>query len=187
MRIKMFARNMANAIKPSKQNKTKCTEQLCKMMVDSQIWMGSSVARGGGRGGGAVAKSLSISVKTFFFFFFFFLETTLFWAEKTFEFRILAEKSLSISVKTFFFFLETTLVWAEKSSEFPSFPKNIASVFGQTVWNWFKDNENSGQGRLHFSHSFKIAPPFSKSWLRACGWVRSFVVVRVFGKPTRHW
>ena len=70
-------------------------------------------------------KSLSIAVKTFFFvlfgdhggknvrisnfgrkitfnfgedlFFFFFLETT---AEKTFEFPISAEKSLSISVKT---------------------------------------------------------------------------------------
>ena len=25
--------------------------------------------------------------------------------------------------------------------------------------NRFKNNENSGQGRLHFSHSFKIAPP----------------------------
>ena len=108
-------------------------------------------------------KSLSILVKTFYFFYFFFififLETTLIWAEKTFEFRISAEKSLSFSVKTFFF-LKTTLFWAEKSSEFPSFPKNFVSVFGQTVWNWFKDNENSGQGRLHFSHSFKIAPPF---------------------------
>ena len=34
----------------------------------------------------------------------FFLETTWFWAEKSFEFRISAEKSVSISVKTFFFF-----------------------------------------------------------------------------------
>ena len=31
-----------------------------------------------------------------------------------------------------------------------------------------KNNENSGQGRLQFSHSFKKAPPpFFKSWLRA--------------------
>ena len=33
-----------------------------------------------------------------------------------------------------------------------------------------RNNENSGQGRLQTSHSFKIAPPpppFSKSWLRA--------------------
>ena len=37
-------------------------------------------------------------------FFLFFLETTWIWAEETFEFRISAEKSLSISVKTFFFF-----------------------------------------------------------------------------------
>ena len=37
-------------------------------------------------------------------FLFLFLETTWFWVEKTFEFRIPAEKSVSISVKTFFFF-----------------------------------------------------------------------------------
>ena len=67
------------------------------------------------------------------------------------------------------FFLETTCFWAEKTFEFPSFPRNSLSIFGQTVWFWFKNNENSGQGRFHFSHSFKKAPPpFSKSWLRAC-------------------
>ena len=76
------------------------------------------------------------------------------------------EKSVSIPVKTFFFFLETTCFWAEKTFEFLSFPRNFVSIFGQTVWNWF--NENSGQGRLHFTHSFRKAPPFSKSWLRAC-------------------
>ena len=36
----------------------------------------------------------------FFLFLFLFLETTGFWAEKTFEFPISAEKSVSISVKT---------------------------------------------------------------------------------------
>ena len=88
-------------------------------------------------------KSDPILVKTFF------LETTCFWAEKTFEFPFLAEKSDSISVKTFFFFfLETTWFWAEKTFEIPSFPRNFVSIFGQTVWNWFKNNENSGQGRL---------------------------------------
>ena len=67
----------------------------------------------------------------------------------------------AISVKTFFFFLlETICFWAEKTFEFPSFPRNSHSVFGQTVWFWFKNNENSGQGRLHFSHSFKKAPLF---------------------------
>ena len=111
-------------------------------------------------------KSVSISAKTFFIFLFF-LETTCFWAEKTFEFRIWAEKSVSISAKIFFFwrppafgrkkplnfgfgpknqsqfrrrpflfflfFLETTCFWAEKTFEFPSFPRNFASIFGQTV------------------------------------------------------
>ena len=42
----------------------------------------------------------------------------LLWAEKPFEFPILAEKSSSISVKTFFFFLEITCFWAEKPFEF---------------------------------------------------------------------
>ena len=105
-------------------------------------------------------KSVSISVKTFFFFF---LETTWFWAEKTLEFPISAEKSVSISLKTFFFlsfFLETTWFWVEKTFEFPSFPRNSILISGQTVRNWFKNNENSCQGRLHFSHSFKIALPF---------------------------
>ena len=41
-------------------------------------------------------KSVSILVKTFFFF----LETTWFWAKKTFKFPISAEKSLSTLVKT---------------------------------------------------------------------------------------
>ena len=77
---------------------------------------------------------------------------------QTFEFPNLAEKSVSISVKTFFF-LETTWFWSDKTFEFPSFPRNFVSIFEQTVWNWYKNNENSGQGRLHFSHSFKIAPP----------------------------
>ena len=78
------------------------------------------------------------------------------------------KKSDSFSAKTFFF-LETTQFWAEKTFEFPSFPRNFVWIFGQSKWNWFKKNENPGQGRLHFSHSFKIAPPppFSKSWLRS--------------------
>ena len=74
-----------------------------------------------------------------------------------FEFLNLAKKSVSISVKTFF--LETTWFWAKKTFEFLSFPRKFVSIFGQTVWNLFKNNENSDQGRLHFSHFFKIAPP----------------------------
>ena len=69
--------------------------------------------------------------------------------EKAFEFSILAEKFVSISMKTFF--LETTCFWAKKAFEFPSFPRNSV-----------KNNDNSGQGCLQFSHSFKKAlPPFS--------------------------
>ena len=65
---------------------------------------------------------------------------------KAFEFLISAEKPVSILVKTFFFFfLKTTCFWAEKTFEFPSFPKNSDSIFGQTVWFWFKNNENLGQ------------------------------------------
>ena len=91
------------------------------------------------------------------FFSLYFLETACFGLKKRLNFP---EKSASISVKTFFFnFFKTTCFWAEKTFEFPSFPRNSVSIFGQTVWNWFKNNENSGQGRLHFSHSFKKAPP----------------------------
>ena len=84
--------------------------------------------------------------------------------------------SLNFSEDLFFFlifFWRPPVFWAEKTFEFPSFPRNFVSIFGQTVWNWFKNYENSGQGHLHISHSFKIAPPhpppppFSKSWLRA--------------------
>ena len=122
-------------------------------------------------------------------YFFFFSVTTCFWAEKTLEFPILAGKWVSISVKTFFFgdhlFLGWKTVWISdfgrkmslnfgedffffgdhlflgwQTFEFPSFPRNSVWIFGQTVWFWFKSNENSGQGRLHFSYSFKKAPLF---------------------------
>ena len=49
------------------------------------------------------SRNPKIPVKTFFFFFNF-LETTRFWAKKTLDFPISAEKSLSNLVKTFFFF-----------------------------------------------------------------------------------
>ena len=76
--------------------------------------------------------------------------------------------------RPFFFFLETTWFWAEKNFEFPRFPRNFVWIFGQTVWNWFKNNANSGQGRLHFSHSFKIAPPFpNPGYAPAPTWTKS--------------
>ena len=121
----------------------------------------SSVARGGGGGG----SSLNFGEDLFFFFLFFSLETACFWAEKTFEFPILAEKSNSISVKTsfffffffFFFFLETTCFWdvwiSELSEKFRlNFRTNRVKLI-QEQWKF-------GSGRLHFSHSFKKAPPF---------------------------
>ena len=115
-----------------------------------EIWVSSGEKRDGPR------------VTTFFFFFFFFFG----------DYLILGRKNLWVSDfgrkitlnfgedLFFFFFLEITWFWAEKPFEFPSFPRHFASSFGQTVWNWFKINENSSQGRLHTSHSFKIAPPF---------------------------
>ena len=126
-------------------------------------------------------KSVSISVKTFFFFY---LETTS-------EYPTSAEKSVSIAAKTFsFFFLWRPPVFGQKKPlNIRLRPKNqsqcrwrpfffffigvhlisawknvwiseLSEKFHQTVWNWFQNNENSGQGRLHFSHSFKKAPPF---------------------------
>ena len=129
--------------------------------------------------------------------------------EKAFEFRILAEKSVLISVKTFFFwdhlflgwknvwisvygrkislnfgedlfFLEIICFWAEKTFEIPNFPRNSILMFGQTVWFWFKNNENSGQGRLHFSHSFKKAPPPpfpNPGYAPACVGLHLYIVV----------
>ena len=64
-------------------------------------------------------------------FFFFFLETTWFWAKKTFEFPISAEKSVSILVKTFFF-LETTWFWAKKTFEFPISAEKSLSILVKT-------------------------------------------------------
>ena len=69
-------------------------------------------------------------------------------------------RKISLKFGEDLFFLETTWFWAEKTFEILSFPTNLVSSFGQTVWNWFKNNKNLGQGRLHFSHSFKTAPLF---------------------------
>ena len=109
-------------------------------------------------------KSVSISVKTFIFFW----RPPYFGRKKALNFGFRPKNQSQFRWRPFLFFLETTIFWAEKTFEFPSFPRNFVSIFGQTVWKWFKNNENSGQGRLHFSHTFKLAPPFSKSWLRAC-------------------
>ena len=143
-------------------------------------------------------KSVSILVKTFFFFgdhpgfggknlwisdfgrkitlnfgedlFFFFWRSPNFGRKKPLNFGFRPKNHSEFWRRPFFFlFLEITLVRAQKTFEFPSFPKQFVWIIRQSVWNWFKINQNSSQGRLHSSHSFKIAPPppFSKSWLRA--------------------
>ena len=93
--------------------------------------------------------------------FFFFLETTCFWAEKRLEFPILAKKSVSISVKTFvfFFFLRLPVFGRKKRLNFRGF-REISFQFSDKPCDSDSRNENSGQGRLHLSHSFKTAPPF---------------------------
>ena len=53
--------------------------------------------------------------------------------EKAFEFPIIAEKSVSILVKTFFFVLETICFWAEKTFEFPILRLN----FGEDLFLFF--------------------------------------------------
>ena len=60
----------------------------------------------------------------------FFLEITWFWAKKSFEFPISAEKSLSISVKTFFFF-GNHLILGEKIVRISDFGWKITLNFGE--------------------------------------------------------
>ena len=118
-------------------------KRLAQMLRDA-----SSVARGGGGGGGA--RALPILAEKF--------PILLVWISD-FSRKI----NLNFGENLFFFFGDH-LFLGGKTFEFPSFPRNSLSIFGQTMWFWFKNNENSGQGRLHFSHSFKKAP---QSWLRA--------------------
>ena len=104
------------------------------------------------------------------FFFFFFFGDHLILGGKTLWILDFGRKitlNFGEDLFFFFFFFGDHLILGGKTFEFPIFPRHFDSNFGQTVWNWFKVNENSSQRRLHTSHSFKIAPPFSKSWLRA--------------------
>ena len=79
--------------------------------------------------------------------------------EKTFEFRISAEKSVSIWAKTFLFFI--FIFWRP-----PAFGRKKPSNFRvfREILPQFSDkpcetDSRTIQGRLHFFHSFKIAPP----------------------------
>ena len=109
--------------------------------------------------------------------------------EKAFEFPILAEKSVSISVKIFFlfFFLAITCFWAEKAFESPKNQSQfrrrpfflISPVLGLKKrlnfrLNWPKFRSQFYLIQEQFSHSFKKAPPpFFKPWLRACSFQSS--------------
>ena len=66
--------------------------------------------------------------------------------------------------ENFFFgdhlFLDWKSVWiSDFSQNFRLNFKNKSAEIGWTMWFWFKNNENSGQGCLQFSHPFKKAPP----------------------------
>ena len=66
----------------------------------------------------------------------FFSETTWFWAKKTFEFLISAEKSLSILVKTFFLFIYffwDHLILGEKNVWISDFGRKITLNFGEDI------------------------------------------------------
>ena len=93
-----------------------------------------------------------ISVKIFFF-----LRSPVFGQKKRLNFRFWPKNQSQFRWRPFF--LEITCFWAEKTFEFPRFSRNSVSIFRQTVLFWFKNNENSDQGCLHFSHFFKKAPP----------------------------
>ena len=130
--------------------------------------MSSSVSRG--RGGGARASPLACKVCKIALFWWFwgrFFVKKLKIAPpirkqpplKRLDFRFRPKNQSQIRWRPFFFFWRPPDFGRKKTFEFSSFPRNFVSIFGQTVWNWFKNNENSGQGRLHTSYSFKIAPP----------------------------
>ena len=78
--------------------------------------------------GSILGRKITLNFGEDLFFFFFFLETTLFWAEKTFKFLISAEKSLSISVKTFFFFGDH-LILGGKNVQISDFSRKITLNF----------------------------------------------------------
>ena len=104
----------------------------------------------------------------------FFLKITSFWTEKAFKYRILAKKSVSISVKTFFF-MEITYFWAEKAFEFPSLAEISVSILRINRPKLDKSCDSDSRTikiRVKVVCSFltlsKKPPPFFKSWLRAC-------------------
>ena len=80
---------------------------------------------------------------------FFFWRPLVFGLKNCLNFRFWPKNQTQFRWRPFFFFWRPPVF----------FPRNSVSNFGQTMWNWFKNNENSGWIPLHFSHSFKKAPP----------------------------
>ena len=117
--------------------------------------------------------TLNFGEDLFFFFFFFFFGDHLILGGKNVWILDFGRKiTLNFGEDLFFFFFfffffGDHLKFGGKNVWIFDLFETIRLKFWQTVWNWFRVNENSSQGRLHTSHSFKIAPPFSKSWLRA--------------------
>ena len=88
-------------------------------------------------------------------FFFFFLEITWFWAEKTFEFWISAEKSLWILAKTFFFFFfffwRSPNFGRKKRLNFGFRPKNHSEFWRSPYFFFFGDHLLLGGKNLWIS------------------------------------
>ena len=87
--------------------------------------------------------------------------------EKPFDIQILAEKTVSISVKTFFF-LEITCFWAEKPFEFPILAEKSVSISDKPCDSDSRTMKVRSRSLAVVSLFQKSPPPFFKSWLRAC-------------------
>ena len=94
--------------------------------------------------------------------FFFFLEITWFWVEKTFEFRISAEKSLWILAKTFFFFFfGDHLIFGGKNLWISDFGRKITLNFGEDLF-FFWRSPNLGRKKPLNIRAFRdISSQFS--------------------------
>ena len=91
---------------------------------------------------------------------FFFLATTWFWAEKTFEIPISAEKSVSISVKTSVF--EDHLILGGKNVWISDFGRKISLNFGEDLFFFFWRPPDFGRKkRLNFWACREISSQFS--------------------------
>ena len=104
-------------------------------------------------------------------------------AEEAFKFPILAEKSVSISVKIssffFLFFLEITCFWAEKPFQFPISAEKSVSISVKP----FESDSKAMKIRVKVVYScltLSNPPLLSKSWLRACFITLQFVTARKF-------